>query len=435
MKLKTSILCMAAVLGFSLTGCSNTVSNVLNTEKEETYNVVDIGTIGIPTETEPPTEPPFEKADVSFVAVGDNLIHTCVYKTASDHAADGIVYDFDYCYQHIEDRISAADLAFINQETLICDGKLELSGSNLNFNSPVELGYNLVDAGFDIFSMANNHVLDKGTEGLEYTLDYWDKIQQSYRDTVVMGVYRNEQDMENYRIIEKDGLKIGCLAYTYHTNGYVLPEDTSLIIPYMEEEGMMQRQISELSQQVDCLVVSMHWGTEDTHEVDDEVRELAQKVINWGADVIIGTGPHTLQTMEYLTRPDGSQGFVFYSLGNFISGQTDNFNMVGGMGEFRICRDDQGNIKIQDVGLTPLINHYESGMTNVQVYPYDQYTSELLEQHYIPYAPSGNYKSWNWEIIDNIIEENVPEQYRKNYTHQAAVPDTEEFDDDDGYDD
>ena len=79
----------------------------------------------------------------------------------------------------------------------------------------------------------------------------------------------------------------------------------------------------------DVVVVTCHWGVEDTYNVTDGVKALAQKIIDWGGDVIIGTHPHVAQTMEYLTRPDGTQGFVFYSLGNFISAQTDNMNLIG----------------------------------------------------------------------------------------------------------
>lgn len=420
MKYKSIVL--AAALTIFLTGCAGI-------EKDNSY-VIDMGAVGIPDETEPPTEPPFEKADVSILAVGDNLIHSCVYKTASDHAPDGIVYNFDYCYQNISDRISQADIAMISQNTLICNGELALSGAKQKFNSPVELGYDLAGIGFDVFSIGSSHVLDNGANGLELTLDYWEGLQKDYRNVLVTGAYRTEQDMQNYRVMEKDGLQIGFLDYTATTNGNTLPEDSSLIVARTEQEELMQNQIKELSGQVDCLIVSMYWGTEDSHEVDDSVKELAQNVINWGADVIIGTGSHTLQTMEYLKRPDGSKGFVFYSLGNFISGQTDNFNMIGGMAEFRVCRDNQGEISLRDIEVTPVITQYESGMTNVRNYPYDEYTTELMEKHYLPYSGGGYAKKWNWEVIDTIIEENIPPQYRKNYTNQSAETETESTDED-----
>ncbi|MDE5792614.1 MAG: CapA family protein, partial [Oscillospiraceae bacterium] len=321
-------------------------------------------------------------------------------------------YDFHYCYENIADRIANADLAFVNQETLICNGKYDISGTNLNFNSPVELGDDLIDIGFDIINIANNHMLDKTADGLEACLDYWSDQQFEHDNLVVMGAYYNEEDMQDYRIIKVKGLKFGFLGYTEHTNGYSLPESSDLQIVYTDNEELIKQQIQELSEQVDCVIVSAHWGIEDSHEVTDEVKALAQNMINWGADVIIGTGSHTLETMEYLTREDGSKGFVFYSLGNFISAQTDNFNMVGGMGIFDICRDTEGVITIENIKLTPLITHYDSGLTNVRVYPYDLYTDELIEKHYVPYSSGGSYKSWNREVIDTIIQENVPKQYQ-----------------------
>ena len=187
-----------------------------------------------------------------------------------------------------------------------------------------------------------------------------------------------------------------------------------------DNEELMQRQIQELASQTDCVIVSMHWGEEDSSDVEDSERELAQNLINWGADVIIGTGSHTLRSMEYLYRPDGSRGFVFYSLGNFISGQTDNFNLVGGMGEFNICRDNDGNITIEDVGLTPVMTQYDTDMRNVRNYFYDEYTDDLLEEHDLPHTSGGYAKKWNWSAIDAIIEENIPEEFRRNYTANST---------------
>ncbi|MDE6003863.1 MAG: CapA family protein [Oscillospiraceae bacterium] len=405
MKFRYFVFLSFAIL--TMTGCNRQ-------EKIDSEHVIDISSVGLPEQTEPTTEPPFKPAKVNFVAVGDDLVHSYVYSTAKEQASDDTKkdYDFHYCYENIADRIANADLAFVNQETLICNGKYDISGTNLNFNSPVELGDDLIDIGFDIINIANNHMLDKTADGLEACLDYWSDQQFEHDNLVVMGAYYNEEDMQDYRIIKVKGLKFGFLGYTEHTNGYSLPESSDLQIVYTDNEELIKQQIQELSEQVDCVIVSAHWGIEDSHEVTDEVKALAQNMINWGADVIIGTGSHTLETMEYLTREDGSKGFVFYSLGNFISAQTDNFNMVGGMGMFDICRDTEGVITIENIKLTPLITHYDSGLTNVRVYPYDLYTDELIEKHYVPYSSGGSYKSWNREVIDTIIQENVPKQYQ-----------------------
>lgn len=411
---------MTAVIltAFLLTGCSGVpaqrtpdVSPVPVTTLEDGQNVPEAETAPdtLPEET---TEPEVSSS-VSFVAVGDNLIHSAVYRSAAEHAESGEEYNFGFCYQYVADEIQSADLAFINQETVICNGEFEISGSNLNFNSPNELGDCLIDLGFDIINMANNHVLDKGSSGMRACLDYWDSRVEMHPDLLVLGAYRDYQDMYDYRITEVNGITVGILGYTDHTNGYSLPDNSEMQIPYLHDEEMMQEQVEELSKQVDCVVVSTHWGEEDTHVVRESDKVLAQKLIDWGADVIIGTGPHTLQTMEYLTRPDGSKGFVFYSLGNFISGQTDNFNMVGGMAKFDIVKE-QGAVTIENVSLTPTITQYETGsLNNVRVYPYYLYTDELEEAHGIPNSPMGTAKNWSWDVINTIIENNVPEEYQR----------------------
>ncbi len=370
------------------------------------------GTVEFPTE--PTTEDPaLQEASVHFLAVGDNLVQKRVYQSAQAHAADGEEYNFNYCYRSVADKVAAADIAYINQETIMANDEYEISGSNFNFNSPTAVGDELVDLGFDVICMANNHALDKGTGGLSATLDYWDGKLSEADSLRVIGCYRDYQDMCDYRISEVNGMTIGYLAYTEHINGYSLPSDSEMEIPLTSQTDLIEEQIKELDGMVDAVIVSAHWGLEDTHTVSDAVKELAADMIEWGADVIIGTHSHTLQTMEYVTRSDGTQGFVFYSLGNFISAQTDSFNMVGGMAEFDLKRAD-GAVTVENVTVTPVITHYDDGsLSNLRVYPYYQYTDDLVAGHGLPYSPWGTAKTWSWSVIDQIITANVPEEYRK----------------------
>lgn len=415
MKYRKITAIFAACLMLSTAGCGSVSKNDPDYAADQPTDITappEEDTVPVETLPEEPV-PESRDGTVSFLAVGDNLIHTRVYMTAAEHAAAGEDYDFGFCYQYVADEVAAADLAFVNQETVICNGEFEISGSNLNFNSPNELGDTLVDIGFDIINMANNHVLDKGSTGMRACLDYWDSQVDKHPDLIVLGAYRDYQDMYDYRITEVNGVTVGILGYTEHTNGYSLPADAEMEIPYIGDAALMERQIKELSELVDCVVVSAHWGVEDTHTVTDSVKSLAKDLINWGADVVIGTGPHTLQSMEYITRLDGTEGFVYYSLGNFISGQTDNFNMVGGMAKFDIVKAN-GSVKIENPTLTPLITQYETGgLTDVRVYPYYLYTKDLAAQHGIPYSPMGTAKNWSMDVVDTIIENNVPETYQR----------------------
>ncbi len=415
MKKQITALLAAFLLTVSVCGCD------MQKISQAPMNVQPIQTEIIPPATSTPaetdimgsTELPKADTSVHIFAVGDNLVQKRVYEAAQKHAEDGEEYNFNYCYKNVEDRIAAADLAFINQETIIANDEYEISGANLNFNSPTELGDELVDLGFDVICMSNNHALDKGTGGLSATLDYWDrKISEAQSPLTVIGAYRDESDMKNYRITEVNGMTIGWLAYTEHLNGYSLPSDTTLQLPQTGDTDLMEAQIKELKSMTDAVVVSAHWGVEDTHTVSDSVKDLAEDMIEWGADVIIGTHSHTLETMEYITRSDGTQGFVFYSLGNFISAQTDSFNMIGGMADFSLKREN-GKVTVEDVQVMPVITHYEDGsLANLRVYPYDQYTDELVADHGLPYSPWGTAKVWSWDVIHTIVENNIPEEFR-----------------------
>ena len=214
---------------------------------------------------------------IRVVAVGDDLVQRCVYETAQAHAQNGENYNFAYCYENVKDMVSAGDLNIINQETLICNGDYEISGSNFNFNSPVELGDAVLDLGFNVITLSNNHLLDKGEGGL---------------------AYRDYMDMQQIRTKEVNGKTVAFLGYVENLNGYSLPENSDIEIPRTEQEDLIQQQIQQAKEIADVVVVSCHWGNEDTYIVRDDVKERAQKIINWGADVIIGTHTHVAQTME-----------------------------------------------------------------------------------------------------------------------------------------
>lgn len=357
------------------------------------------------------TAPIPEDPTVHFLAVGDNLVQTHVYRSAQEWSTDG-TYDFTKTYENIAPIVAAADVAIINQETLICGGNYEISGSNFNFNSPTELGDELVEIGFDVFTIANNHLRDKGMDGLLSSLDYWDGMMDKH-DILVVGAYRNAADQNNIRVQEVNGMKIAYLAYTEHLNGYTIPADSPVKVGFTDDVALIERQITEAKEIADAVIVAAHWGNEDTHIVADRVYTLAEQMVQWGADVVLGTHSHTAQTMEYITREDGTRGFVFYSLGNFVSAQTDNFNLVGEMGEFDLTLDlDTDEIIVENIEVLPVITHYDNAKReNLRLYPYYMYTAALADSHGVPYAPLGTAKTFGMDVIDKIIAANIPEEF------------------------
>ncbi len=408
------ILCAAAALvffGVSGISCSSGTVGRVSGQSQQTQATLSADTVTTQEET---TASPQPDKTVHLVAAGDNLIHKAVYREAQKYSDDG-TYNFLPLYENVADIVQSGDISILNQESLICNGDFEISGSNMNFNSPTELGDDMIKLGFNVFTIANNHVLDKGTEGLESTLDYWDEKCRENPDIRVLGAYRDSADAENIRVIEKNGIKFAFLAYTEHLNGYSIPSDSPLRVILTSETDVIKSQIEKARTLADVVVVSAHWGVEDVHTVSDDRRSLARDMTEWGADLIIGTHTHTAETMEFITRSDGTRGFVYYSLGNFISAQTDNFNMVGEIADLDIVMDgDTGEISLENVGAIPVINHFEDGsFTNMHLYPYSMYSAELASRHGLPYTPVGTAKNFSMDIVDSIIEENIPEEFRK----------------------
>ena len=368
-----------------------------------------------PTE-QPTTEPEPEELRAHFIAAGDNLIHYSVYKNAEALAGPGQAYDFKPLYKNVKYLVEAADVAVLNQETIISQSN-EIRGANggaLLFNSPPEVADAVIDLGFDVFTMANNHLLDFGADALEESIKFWNQKAQE-NNLTVLGAYLNEEDANNIRIREVNGIKIAFLAYAEHINGFSIPEGSPLRVIMNYEEDVIERQIKAAKEQADCVCVSAHWGVEDTNIVSEDRIELANKMVNWGADIILGCHTHTAETMEWIERPDGTKGFVYYSMGNFICAQTDNFNLVGEMPDLDIVLDKTtGQVHLENVGCIPTIVHYNSpDFANLAVYPYSKYTPEMAASHGVPYAiPQGSSTDFSWDIINSIIDASIPKEFQ-----------------------
>ena len=405
------------VMIMSFAGCSDVGGDSRGNSSDTVSSAASGSTSDEAPATEPETAPPAEDKRVHFIAAGDNLIHYSVFKNAERLAGDGAAYDFRPLYENVKYLIEDADVAVLNQETIISQSNpvRGADGGALLFNSPPEVADAVIDLGFDVFTMANNHLLDFGADALEESISFWN-VKAAENDLTVLGAYLNEDDANDIRVREVNGVKIAFLAYAEHINGFAFPESCPLRVVMNSEEDVIERQIKEAKELADVVVVSAHWGVEDTHEVSQDRIELAHKMVEWGADIILGCHTHTAETMEWIPRSDGSKGFVFYSMGNFICAQTDNFNLVGEMPDLDIVMDGEtGEISLENVGVIPNIIHYEAGdYDNLRVYPYSKYTPELAAVHGIGSAiPRGTYPDFNWDILNSIIDESIPEEFRK----------------------
>ncbi len=421
-----AVLCLTLLF----TGCSQPAISETESGKEVTATLPDISseTGSLEQETsitepateeatteEPTTEEPTTKAaepvEISLIAVGDMLLHGGIHNSALQ--ADGS-YDYTHVFEHTKAKIEAADIAVANQEVILGGVELQVS-SYPNFNSPQDFGTALVNTGFDVILHASNHTMDKDSIAIENTINFW---KNTYPDITYLGINESIEDQNTIRIVEKDGIKIAMLNYTYGLNGIPLPQGKEYIVNLLNEEQII-KDLAQAKELADFIIVYPHWGTEYVLEATDSQKYWAQLFADNGADLIIGTHPHVIEPVEWITAADGRETLVYYSLGNFISIQYYNYSMLGGMAEVTICKDETGTY-ISDYGMDFLVTHYTAGRTEMTTYMLEDYTDELAARHAIlvePYqgAYAEGYTNVNqWypftvEGLNNLARQICPE--------------------------
>ena len=355
-----------------------------------------------PTATPAPTPAPTPTVQtLRFSATGDNLIHEGLYNQARARADDG-GYDFSAAYAPMRDFYAGFDLNWLNQETLVNDA-YEPSGYPC-FSTPGDITDALYDLGFRVFSLSNNHSYDKGAGGIAASREHWAAMPE---DVVTAGFYDLSDPTAGLALQTVNGITIGYLSYTEHTNGIPTPADTDYGVIYLSQTDVIEAQIAALRPACDVLVVSCHRGVEGSHTVTDAQRDTAQWLADAGADLIIGTHPHVTQTAQWLTAADGRQVFVAYSLGNFISAQAQADNMIGAVLGITMEKTTQPDgtvtVALKDPGLYPTVTQYESGYRDIRVYPYPDYTDEMGAAH-------GNF-TLSRDQIRGVLEQSIDAEF------------------------
>ncbi len=318
---------------------------------------------------------------LSMVMVGDNLIHSSVYKEAA-RQANGTGYDFKPLISYVKDIVKDYDLAYYNQETVLGGTKLGLSDYP-TFNSPQEAGDAMIDAGFNLVSLATNHTMDRGEKAILSSREYWNT-----KDVLAVGSYSSTEERNEVIIKTKNDISYTMLNYTYGTNGISVPSGkeylvnvwpTDLVIndpsrdtEYQKYKETVKEDIARVRDKVDVLIVAMHWGVEYTHTPTAYEKDMANFLAEQNVDIVIGTHPHVIQPIEHIGNT-----VVFYSLGNFISAQMQdqNYNKtVELMASLNITKTTKGNnkeIKIDNVKAELLYNYYnQSSWRGFKVIPF-----------------------------------------------------------------
>ena len=394
-----------------LSSCSAAESRAETNDKVKKDTTLEIE---MPSEKEV-----FGETRISFAAAGDNIIHEAVFTDAKKNAlvyasSTGVQsnYRFTEMFEGIARVISGADFAYINHETPVAGEGYPISGYP-EFNAPTEVGTDLAEVGFDIITIANNHMLDMKENGLRNSINYWNEKSAETGITMIGGY--TKADYDNIRFVEKDGVKIALLSYLTminynHRND--ISESSELLIPYANEADMTRQVGIAREQGADFIIVAIHWGDENAFQPNDTQKRLAKHLASLDVDVIIGSHSHTLQPVEWLEGTNGHRTLCAYSLGNCLSTMLYSYYMVGGILTFDIVQDETGDTRIENPLLVPMMCHYSMARDSLKLYTLENYTEALASAHGAQLNGAFTMDTLRGYVTKNIDSEFLPEAFK-----------------------
>lgn len=321
---------------------------------------------------------------LTLSAIGDILIHDWVYEDAYSKTG----YNFKPMFEPIKSQLQKPDILLANQETVLGGVEIGLSSYPM-FNSPQEVGDALIDAGVDIVSTANNHSLDKGEKGIQSSIVYYEKVGLPY-----VGFFKSKEDQEKLRILNKNGVKLAFLSYSYGTNGIPVPKGKDYLVNLIDKEKMSS-EIHKARKAADVVVMSIHWGNEYQRYPSDQQEQLGQFLVEEGVDIVFGHHPHVLQPMKMVKTQDNRNAFIIYSLGNFISGQMRDYKDIGGIATIEITKNISQNGTKVDI-------------SNPKFEPTYVSSKHLRQYRVVPLQNAGSYGL-----------KNAPKQYEEIMFHMT----------------
>ena len=252
---------------------------------------------------------------VSVLFLGDIMQHRQQLHSALIPGSDTLQsasYDYSSYFRHIQPMIDAADFTVANME--FCLGGPPYTGYP-SFSAPESLAEEAADAGVDLFLCANNHICDRGRRGLASSIDRYEALGVPFT-----GIYRDSlsEASANPFITDIGGARVAFVNFTYGTNGVSVPPP--FIVNKMESGAVREAIRRAQEAGADIIIALPHWGPEYVTEPSVRQKEWAGRLLEWGADVVIGTHPHVVQRAELP---------VVYSLGNLISNMSRRDTELG----------------------------------------------------------------------------------------------------------
>lgn len=301
----------------------------------------------------------------------------------SDAFNEELDYDFAPMLAYIKPYIEYADISVANMEVIAGHPTIPVSGYP-SFNAPQEILPALKDIGIDILSNATNHTLDWSSEGVHASLSNMNEYGLMY-----YGSFDSWEDYQTPRIIDKNGIKLGFLAYSYGTNGIPVPVGEEYLVNLIDLPVML-KEVEQLQKEVDAVIVSLQLGGEYDTLPNDEQFYIYQALSDAGVKLILGGHPHCLQPYDWYNE---GQTFAIYSQASFLTGQRELDNKLGGITEISFIKNEQGEIIVDNPKFMPI---FSLGIENEKMYQ----TVPLADFNFQE-IPDG--QSW-WDTIKERME-------------------------------
>lgn len=398
------VVSISLMIGGSLSNgpATNTGNSQLASEKVDETGANSSGTEdseGNSSEEIPEPEP----EELRIIMVGDMLMHDRIINSGKK---DDGTYNYDHLFTNVKDEIQAADIAIVNQETIMGGEEFGYSGYP-KFNSPYALADAEVSAGFNVILHATNHTTDMGKEAVLNCMNYWDT---NYPDIAYLGINKTQEDQDNnIYVYEQNGIKVAILNYTYLLNHDRMPSDMPYLVNLMTKNMSEKRVIADIKKAeeiADFTIVCPHWGTEYEFTVDTLQTYWTKIFLENGVDLVMGAHPHVIEPIEWVTNDQGNKMLVYYSLGNFVNGTTSTKGnlanrMVGGMAEVTIGRDETGKVVILENDVAPIVCHIGEG-DSVTVYFLEDYTEKQAKENRICLQDSAFSLKACWDVVHQV---------------------------------
>ena len=336
--------------------------------------------------------------DVTIIMIGDMLMHMPVVR--SGRKEDGS-YNFDHLFAHVQGVTRSADLAIVNQETIL--GGEELGGYTGYplFNSPFAVADAEAAAGFDVVLQGTNHALDRSVRGISNCLNYWETNHPAVQ---VLGIHDSAEDQQEICVYNVKGIRIAVLNYTYGLNGLQMPAGKGYLVDVLDQEKVLS-DIERAEAMADFTVVCPHWGTEYQLKASPYQKRWAQLFLENGVDLVIGTHPHVIEPVEILEDDAGHVMPVYYSLGNFVNA-TAIFKpgvmnrAVGGMASVTIGRDADGKVCVKQADVYPVVCHETK--ESVTAYFLSDYSQALANENRFKQRDAGFSMQGIRELVEKV---------------------------------